>query len=121
DPATHVSTPARASLGRFPHVSKPGSPSRGIVWKRHARLPELTSIALMKQPSAADALRPHPVMPCSTLLPMTMAPLVDGCGISDNGVSHRMSPVRALNATMCALLAGRRILSPEIAMLRMPP
>ena len=60
--------------------------------------------------------------PCSTLSPITIAPLVlTRLASGAAGVSQRISPVRALSATMCALLAGSRILSSAMAMLRMPP
>ena len=78
------------------------------------------SYALMKQPTPSK--RVHPVSPCSTLSPITIAPLVlTRVASGAAGVSHRISPLRALIATMCALLAGRKILSSAIAMLRMPP
>ena len=35
-------------------------------------------------------LRPQPVIPCSTLLLMTIAPLVDGWFTSESGVSQRI-------------------------------
>jgi hypothetical protein len=55
-------------------------------------------------------------------LPIVIAPLVSTRLPSGAaGVSHWMAPVRASSATMWALLAGRKILSPAMAMLRMPP
>ena len=78
------------------------------------------SKALMKQPTPSK--RVQPVNPCRTLSPMTIAPLVfTRVASGAAGVDQRISPLRALSATIWALLAGSRILSSAMAMLRIPP
>jgi hypothetical protein len=107
-------------IGSLPHVSLPGSPlARVGVEHATPAAPVLMSNALMKHPrlwnpAASRQSRQH-------LVAMTTfrSCLDDSC--REIAVSQRISPVPRAQRHHVRVLVGRKILSPEIAMLRMPP
>ena len=123
DPVSHAAAPpciqasgsqyVSGSGGHASHVSCPGSPGPGMVWKRHTSSPVAASSAAMKPRTP----RSPPAEPMITMSLTTSGARVNEYARWRSASSTFQSsvPVAASSATTCASSVAMNTRSPRIA------